>query len=103
MDVVAARFTDGGVQEKISNMSERARGLDPDARRRRCRVGPASQVRPRSRRARAPGRLVRGSPGATVQVAGTYGLFTEAMAFDGTVRMKATVSEAAGGGSRAPC
>ena len=39
-----------------------------------------------------------GIPGATVQVAGTYGLFTEAMAFDGTVRMKATVSQAAGGG-----
>ena len=39
-------------------------------------------------------------PGATVQVAGTYGLFTEAMAFDGTARMKATVSEAAGGGSQ---
>jgi hypothetical protein len=37
-------------------------------------------------------------PGATLQMAGTYGLFSEMIQFDGTVRMKATISEAAGGG-----
>ena len=35
---------------------------------------------------------------ATVRLAGTYGLFSELIDFDGTVRMQATVSEAAGGG-----
>ena len=37
-------------------------------------------------------------PGALVKVAGTYGIDSEALQFDGTVRMKATISEAAGGG-----
>jgi hypothetical protein len=97
MDVVAARFTDGGVQQKISNMSERARGLDPDAH----ADNVASDLRAKFALARgvlALREVSFGIPGATVQVAGSYGLFTEAMAFDGTVRMKATVSEAAGGG-----
>jgi len=39
-----------------------------------------------------------GVPGAAVQMAGSYGLATEALEFDGTVRMQATVSQAAGGG-----
>jgi AsmA-like C-terminal region len=97
MDVVAGRFTDGGVQQKISNMSERARGLDPDAH----ADDVASDLRAKfalSRGVLALRDVSFAIPGATVQVAGTYGLFTEAMAFDGTVRMKATVSEAAGGG-----
>jgi hypothetical protein len=33
-----------------------------------------------------------------VQLAGWYGLRSEALEFDGTLRMKATISEAAGGG-----
>ncbi len=37
-------------------------------------------------------------PGATVQVAGTYSLFSDALQFDGTARMKATISQAVGGG-----
>jgi hypothetical protein len=97
MDVVAARFSDGGVQQKISNMSERARGLDPDAH----ADNVASDLR--AKFALSSGVLALRDvsfqiPGATVQVAGSYGLVTEAMAFDGTVRMKATISEAAGGG-----
>ena len=39
-------------------------------------------------------------PGATVQLAGTYGLRTEALEFDGTLRMQATISQAAGGGAK---
>ena len=35
--------------------------------------------------------------GAQVRVAGTYGLQNEALQFGGTVRMQATVSQAAGG------
>ena len=37
-------------------------------------------------------------PGATMQMAGKYGLFSETIEFDGTVRMQATISQAAGGG-----
>ena len=39
-------------------------------------------------------------PGATVELAGTYGLRTGALEFDGTLRMQATISEAAGGGTK---
>ena len=39
-------------------------------------------------------------PGAAVHLDGTYGLRSEALAFDGTLRMQATISEAAGGGVR---
>jgi hypothetical protein len=35
-----------------------------------------------------------------VHLAGTYGLRSEALAFDGTLRMDATISEAAGGGAK---
>jgi hypothetical protein len=39
-------------------------------------------------------------PGASVHLAGTYGLRSEALEFDGTLRMKATISEAARGGMK---
>ena len=39
-------------------------------------------------------------PGAAVQLDGTYGLRSEALEFDGTLRMQATISQAAGGGAK---
>ena len=39
-----------------------------------------------------------GLPGALVRLHGSYGLRSEAIAFEGTLRMDATISEAAGGG-----
>jgi AsmA-like protein len=91
-----ARFTSRSVQGKISTMSERARGLDPDEH--------SGEVATNLRAKFVLDRGVLtlrdasfGMPGATVQVGGTYGLFSEAIQFDGTVRMKATVSQAAGG------
>ena len=39
-------------------------------------------------------------PGAAVHLDGTYGLRSEVLEFDGTLRMQATISEAAGGGMR---
>jgi hypothetical protein len=42
--------------------------------------------------------LAFGLPGALVRLRGSYGLRSEALAFDGTLRMEATISEAAGGG-----
>ena len=97
LGVAAARFNDGGVQAKISNMSERARGMKPEAH----ADNVASNFRAKFRLERRRLTLQEGSfgiPGATVQMAGTYGLETESLEFDGTLRMQATISEAAGGG-----
>ncbi len=95
--VDAARFSDGGVQAKISDMSERARGMKPAEH----ADNVASNFRAKFRLERRRLTLHDGSfgiPGATVQMAGTYGLETESLEFDGTLRMQATISEAAGGG-----
>jgi hypothetical protein len=96
-DVDAARFTSGGVQSKISDMSERAGGLQPDQQ----AESVVSDLQARFRLDRGLLNLQDanfGIPGATVRIGGTYGMHTEALEFDGTLRMKATISEAAGGG-----
>jgi AsmA-like C-terminal region len=97
LDVAEARFTDSTVEEKVSNLSERARGLDPKQARQRV----ASHLRAKFTLARGMLGLQDAlfqMPGATMQMAGKYGLFSEMMTFDGTVRMQATISQAAGGG-----
>jgi hypothetical protein len=97
LDVAGARFTDSAVQEKVSNMSERARGLDPEE----VRQNVASHLRAKFTLARGVLGLqdaIFQMPGATMQMAGKYGLFSEMIEFDGTVRMQATISQAAGGG-----
>ena len=95
--VAAARFSDGSVQAKISDMSERARGLNPEEHSQNV----MSDLKGKFRLHRGVLTL-RGAtfriPGATVQIAGTYGLRNEAIEFDGTIRMRATISQAAGGG-----
>jgi hypothetical protein len=96
LHVASARFTDPSVQAKVSNMSERARGLDPEEH----AESVVSDLRAKFALARGVLGLKDTSfamPGATVKLAGTYGLFSERIQFDGTVRMKATVSQAAGG------
>jgi hypothetical protein len=96
-DVGGARFNDAGVRQKLAGMSQRALGEDPDE-------APASVVSDLQGRFRlAGGRLILpdatfGIPGANIQIAGVYGLENETLAFDGTLRMKATISQAAGGG-----
>jgi hypothetical protein len=96
-DVDAAKSTDAGVQQKLSGMSHRARGRDPDAR-------AENVVSDLSGRFTLKGGslsfadLAFGLPGALVRLHGSYGLRSEALAFDGTLRMEATISEAAGGG-----
>jgi hypothetical protein len=95
----SARFTDRGVQAKITGMSQRARGR-PD--------GPPGEnvVSDLSGRFRLEqgvlslSSLTFAIPGAAVRLQGTYGLRSEALAFDGTLRMQATISEAAGGGMK---
>ena len=96
-EVANAHFTNKDVEAKLSDLSERARGLDPDEHSEMI----ASRLRAHFRLARSVLSLHDAAfavPGALVQVRGTYGLASEALQFDGHVRMKATISEAAGGG-----
>jgi hypothetical protein len=96
LDVRGARFT-GEAQSKISDMSERARGLNPVE----TSQSVASNLRAAFRLDRGVLSLRGGTftiPGATVLIDGSYGLKSEVLDFDGTVRMKATISQAAGGG-----
>ncbi len=98
-DLSSAKFEDAGVREKLAGMSERASAGDKD-------------VRPETLLTDLEGKfaLERASlslsqlrfriPGASVQLAGSYGLKSEALHFDGTLRMDATISEAAGGGMK---
>lgn len=96
-DLDAARFTDRDVQSKLSGMSRRARGEDPDEK-------VENVISDLDGRFRLNGGVLSLSnlsfavPGATVRLQGTYGLRSEELAFNGTLRMDATVSEAAGGG-----
>jgi hypothetical protein len=95
-DIAGVRFNSKDVQTRISDMSERARGLDPHEN----ASNVASDLRGDFTLARNTITLhdaTFGIPGAQVRVAGTYGLRNEALQFDGTVRMRATVSQAAGG------
>jgi hypothetical protein len=95
-DLSAARFTDPGVRGKLASMSQRARGEHGE---------PAADV---MSGIEGRFRLDNGTmslmpvrfqiPGAGVELTGTYGLQSEALEFDGTLRMQATISEAAGGG-----
>jgi AsmA-like C-terminal region len=96
-DVSDARFASKDVQNRLSDLSERARGLDPDEHSSQV----ASNFRAQFELAHSVLNLRDTSftiPGAVVQVHGSYGLASEALQFDGTVKMKATVSQAAGGG-----
>ena len=95
--VNGAKFTNAEIQAKLSDLSERARGLDPEQH----QTAVASNFRGQFRVADSVLSLRQAAfdlPGAAVNVGGTYGLSSEALLFDGTVRMKATVSQAAGGG-----
>ena len=96
-DVTSARFTSREVQAKLSDLSERARGRDPDEHSETV----ASNFRAQFRLAKSVLSLRDAAfaiPGAVVQAGGTYNLASEALQFDGTVRMQATVSQAVGGG-----
>jgi hypothetical protein len=95
--VTDVHFTNAEVQNKVSDLSERARGLDPDQH----QTHVASNLRGQFRLKDTVLNLRETEfdiPGAVMKVAGTYGIDSEALQFDGTVRMKATISEAAGGG-----
>ena len=95
--VGGARFSNAEIQQKVSDLSERARGLDPAEHVQTVK----SNLRGRfglEQSVLTLREVAFGLPGANVQMAGSYGLATEILEFDGTVRLRATVSQAAGGG-----
>jgi len=94
-----ARFTNAEIQKKLSDLSERARGLDPAEH----ATHVASNFQGQFQLANSVLSLREGGfnvPGALLRVGGTYGLDNEVLQFDGTVRMNATISQAAGGGMK---
>lgn len=96
-DLSSAKFTDRGVQQKLAGMSTRARGRDPEEAPDTVMSDLEGRFRMAGGTITFPGLTFR-IPGAAVQLAGGYGLRSEALAFDGTLRMQATISQAAGGG-----
>jgi hypothetical protein len=97
-DLSSARFTDREVREKLGEMSARASGHPGE--------DDGSVLTDLEGRFRLAGGTLSFPdlrfriPGAAVQLAGSYGLRSEALEFDGTLRMQATISEAAGGGMK---
>ena len=97
-DLSSGQFRDPKVQEQLGGMSARASG-DPGDPPERVATEFEGKFK------LADGTLSLAAlkfriPGAAVHLDGTYGLRSEALAFDGTLRMQATISEAAGGGVR---
>jgi hypothetical protein len=96
-DVASARFTNPDVQRKLSGMSQRARGKDPDEEAQNV-VSDLSGRFTLKHGTLSFADLSFGLPGALVQLHGSYGLRRETIAFDGWLRMEATISQAVGGG-----
>jgi hypothetical protein len=96
-DLSSAQFSSGAVRAKLGEMSARASGKPDEV--------PSRVISDlESRFALAGGVLSLAAlkfqiPGAAVRLDGTYGLRSEALDFSGTLRMQATISQAAGGGA----
>jgi hypothetical protein len=97
--IASARFTDRAVQLKLAEMSQRATPGDADVDARSVLSNFAGRFRLADARLNLPDARF-AIPGAGVQVAGRYGLRDESLEFDGTLRMQATISQAAGGGMK---
>jgi AsmA-like C-terminal region len=95
--VGSARFTDPDVEKKLAGMSLRARGLDPEEKAENVVSDLSGKFRLRDS-VLSFSNLSFTIPGATVQLQCWYGLKSEALSFDGTLRLQATLSQAAGGG-----
>jgi AsmA-like protein len=96
-DLSSAQFTSGAVRAKLGEMSARASGKPDEV--------PARVISDLEGRFTLAGGVLSLAalkfqiPGAAVQLDGTYGLRSEALDFSGTLRMQATISQAAGGGA----
>lgn len=92
-----ATFTDATVQAKLVGLSRRGQGMN-----KRQEIGDVlSNLRARFVVEHAAARfssLTFSVPGATVELAGRYGLRDELMDFRGKLKLQATLSQVAGGG-----
>jgi hypothetical protein len=92
-----AKFTDAGVQTKLTGLSRRGQGLNNDEE-----MGDVlSNLRGRFVLDNAVvqfSSLTFSVPGAAVELAGRYGLRDEIIDFKGKLKMQATLSQVAGGG-----
>jgi hypothetical protein len=93
-----AEFTDPKVQQKLGGMSQRARGIDPQDAKADNVVSDLQGTFKLRNATLSFSQLSFAIPGASVQLAGDYALRNQALAFEGTLRMQATISQAAGGG-----
>jgi hypothetical protein len=84
-------------QDKLEQLSSRARGQDGDARPADIETDLRGRVRMREGVARLDGVRLR-VPGAVADGAGTFNLITKRVDLRGSVAIQATLSEAAGGG-----
>ena len=96
---VDGRFTNRDVQTKLTGMSQRAGGGDSTSAGGNVMSDLSGRFKLKQGVMTMSG-LRFSIPGATVKLNGTYGLKSELLAFDGTLEMKATISEAAGGGMK---
>jgi hypothetical protein len=92
-----AKFTDASVQQKLIGLSRHGQGKNSDEP-----VGEVvSDLRGRFVVDHATVKfteLTFGVPGAVVSLAGSYGMRTEELGFQGELRLEAKLSEAVGGG-----
>lgn len=94
-----AKFTDTTVQSKVVGLSRRSQGKANNEPMGEVVSGLEGRFVLDNGVVRFS-RLVFGVPGASVELSGTYGLRSEQLDFTGTLRMRATVSQAAGGGMK---
>ena len=92
-----AKFTDAGVQTKLTGLSRRGQGMSQGEE----MDDVLSNLRGRFTVENAAARfssLTFSVPGAAVELAGRYGLRDELIDFRGKLKMQATLSQVAGGG-----
>jgi len=92
----AATFTDSQVQAKLQELSRRSQGKEKDEPMLRVLTNLTGQFTVDSG-VLTLSRLSFSVPGATVRLAGTYGLDSGAIDFRGTLRMEAGMSDVVGG------
>jgi hypothetical protein len=90
--LVDASFTNAEIQTKISGLSQRTRGQDPDQKAERVASQFAGTFRLREANLAMP-HVTFDIPGSAVRLSGRYGLTSERIDFSGTVFTDARISE----------
>jgi hypothetical protein len=94
--LIEVHFTDGQVEQKVEALNRRGQGNGHDETAGRVASKVTGAFRLASREIWLPDVSFQ-VPGASVVLSGTYGLPTQAMSFEGELRMQASLSSAVGG------